>query len=113
MIVFIDEAGDPGFKLEKGSSHFFVMSLVIFDDFLEAEKASLAIKELRRKLKVNDRYEFKFNKTNNKFRHKFFRAILRFKFRTRVIVIDKTLIHSQSLRLNKEKFYNFHNNIHN
>ncbi|PIP87985.1 hypothetical protein COW80_02825 [Candidatus Beckwithbacteria bacterium CG22_combo_CG10-13_8_21_14_all_01_47_9] len=107
MIVFIDEAGDPGFKLEKGSSHFFVMSLVIFDDFLEAEKASLAIKELRRKLKVNDRYEFKFNKTNNKFRHKFFRAILRFKFRTRVIVIDKTLIHSQSLRLNKEKFYNY------
>ena len=39
-----------------------VIALVIFDDTLEAEKTSLAIKELRRKLYVHDLYEFKFNK---------------------------------------------------
>lgn len=46
MIVFIDDSGDPGFKLDKGSSAFSVITLVIFDDALEAEKVALAIKEL-------------------------------------------------------------------
>ncbi len=38
MLVFIDDSGDAGFKLGKGSSEFFVISAVIFDDNLEAEK---------------------------------------------------------------------------
>lgn len=41
MIVFIDESGDPGFKIESGSSEVFVLALVVFDDNLEAEKASV------------------------------------------------------------------------
>lgn len=36
MLVFIDDSGDPGFKIEKGSSSVFVIALVIFDDDLEA-----------------------------------------------------------------------------
>lgn len=32
MLVFIDDSGDPGFKLDKGSSRFFVICSVIFDD---------------------------------------------------------------------------------
>ena len=48
MLIFIDDSGDPGFKLDKGSSAFFVIALIIFDDELEAEKVALAIKELRR-----------------------------------------------------------------
>ena len=47
MLVFIDDSGDPGFKLAKGSSAIFVISCVIFDDELEAEKTSVAIKEVR------------------------------------------------------------------
>lgn len=70
MLVFIDDSGDPGFKLQKGSSPCFVIALIIFDDPLEAEKTSLAIKELRRKLKVSDLYEFKFNKMDKKFKTK-------------------------------------------
>ena len=89
MIVFIDDSGDPGFKTKKGSSPIFVIALVIFDDNLEAEKTSLAIKELRRKLKVSDRYEFKFNKTNRKFRKEFFEAVRSFSFRVRAIVVMK------------------------
>lgn len=60
MFVFIDDSGDPGFKTQQGSSAVFVISLVLFDDPLEAEKTSLAIKQLRRTLKVSDLYEFKF-----------------------------------------------------
>jgi len=106
MLVFIDDSGDPGFKLQKGSSPVFVISLVIFDDNLDAEKASLAIKELRRKLKVSDRYEFKFNKTNRKFRKLFFNAIGRFSFRVRAIVVRKKIIYSPRLQTHKENFYN-------
>ena len=36
MLVFIDESGDTGRKLEKGSSKFFVVALVIFEDHDEA-----------------------------------------------------------------------------
>jgi hypothetical protein len=30
MLVFIDESGDPGFKLDGGSSPVFVAAMVIF-----------------------------------------------------------------------------------
>ncbi len=53
MHVFIDDSGDPGFKLNKGSSSHFVIAMVIFDDELEIEKTAVAIKELKRKLKFS------------------------------------------------------------
>lgn len=59
MLVFTDDSGDPGFKLQKGSSPVFVIALVIFDDSLIAEEVSLVVKKLRRELKVPDRFEFK------------------------------------------------------
>lgn len=107
MLVFIDDSGDPGFKIEKGSSSIFVIVLIIFDDDLEAEKASLSIKELRRKLGVSDKYEFKFNKTNRKFRTAFFNTVGSYKYRVRAIVTDKNVIYSQRLRTKKENFYNY------
>lgn len=107
MLVFIDDSGDPGFKLQKGSSLCFVIALVIFDDPLDAEKASLSIKELRRKLKVSDLYEFKFNKMDKRFKTKFIENVRNFKFRVRAIVVRKEIIHSQRLRSYKENFYNY------
>ncbi len=107
MIVFIDESGDPGFKVAKGSSPFFVIALVIFTDSLEAEKTSLAIKELRRKLHVADFYEFKFNKTDKRFKNAFFETVRKFDFKIRAIVIDKEIIRSQRLKTDKESFYNY------
>lgn len=68
---------------------------------------SLSIKELRRKLKVSDYYEFKFNKTNRKFRTAFFSAVQSFKFNIRAIVVLKDSIHSTRLRSEKEDFYNY------
>ncbi|OGY22963.1 MAG: hypothetical protein A2172_03460 [Candidatus Woykebacteria bacterium RBG_13_40_15] len=107
MLVFIDDSGDPGFKIDKGSTKVFVIALVVFDDDLEAEKTSLAIKELRRKLKVSDFYEFKFNKTNKKFKDLFFETVKTYKFRIRAIVAGKQNIRSSHLRNNKENFYNY------
>ncbi|EKE15184.1 MAG: hypothetical protein ACD_12C00116G0004 [uncultured bacterium] len=107
MLVFIDDSGDPGFKLEKGSSKVFVIAMVIFKDNLEAERVSLAIKDLRRKLKMSDLSEFKFNKSSKKFRKFFIETVKTFDFKIRAIAVNKNDIYSQRLKTHKENFYNY------
>lgn len=107
MLIFIDDSGDPGFQVERGSSRVFIIALVIFRDELAAEKTSVAIKELRRELKVSDFYEFKFNKANKRFRSTFINIVKKFDFRIRAIVVKKQVIYSQRLKNYKEDFYNY------
>jgi hypothetical protein len=107
MLVFIDDSGDAGFKMDKGSTSNFVISLIIFDDNLEAEKVALAIKELRRKLDFPDDVEFKFNKSDKEVRIDFLRAINPYKFRVRSLVVDKSKVRSDELKNNKESFYSY------
>ncbi|OGE67110.1 hypothetical protein A3H85_00990 [Candidatus Daviesbacteria bacterium RIFCSPLOWO2_02_FULL_40_8] len=107
MLVFIDDSGDPGFKLDKGSSLIFVISCVIFDDELEAEKTAVAIKEFRRRIRFPDDVEFKFNKSSKKTREKFLEAINSFHFKVRSLVIQKDVIKSEELKGNKNSFYSY------
>ncbi|MCX6713503.1 MAG: DUF3800 domain-containing protein, partial [Candidatus Vogelbacteria bacterium] len=99
--------GDPGFKFEKGSSRYFVISLVIFDDDLEAEKTALEIKKLKRELGFPDDSEFKFSKSRNDVKKLFLETVSCFKFRIRCLTIDKKLIHSHELQTNKNSFYGY------
>jgi len=107
MLVFIDDSGDPGFKLDQGSSPFFIISCVIFTDELEAEKAAVAIKEYRRKIRFPDTVEFKFNKSSKKIREGFLRAVNTFSFKIRSLIIQKKLVRSEELRHNKNSFYSY------
>jgi len=107
MLVFLDDSGDPGFKIKKGSSPCFVIALVIFDDHLEAEACAVEIKKLRRELGLSDHFEFKFSKCCDRFRLAFLSRVARFKFRIRAIVMRKDLIYSQELRHSKESFYRY------
>lgn len=107
MLVFIDDSGDPGFKIDKGSSLVFVIACVVFDDELEAEKTAVAIKELRRDLKFPDSVEFKFSKSSKEIRARFLRVVNNYKFNIRCLVIEKGVIHSQKLRSNKNSFYSY------
>jgi len=107
MLVFIDDSGDPGFKLDRGSTSHFVIAMVIFDDELEAEKTAIAIKELKRELKFNDNVEFRFFKTSRGIRIKFLEKINKFNFRIRCLVVDKSIIKSQELKTNKNSFYSY------
>ena len=107
MLVFIDDSGDPGFKLDRGSSRAFVIACVIFDDELEAEKTAVAIKEFRRKMKFPDTMEFKFNKSSKKVRKGFLTEMARYKFRIRTIVMPKEKIYGQELKRSKESFYSY------
>ena len=107
MLIFIDDSGDPGFKINKGSSQVFIICCVIFSDDLEAEKTAVKIKELRRELKKSDYFEFKFNKCNKDYRVKFLKKIKDSDFRIRAIVMSKNTIHSAELRSSKTSFYNY------
>ena len=107
MLVFIDDSGDAGFKLNKGSTEFFVISAVIFDDNLEAEKTAVAIKELRRNLGFSDRVEFKFNKSRKDVRENFLQTVNKFDFRIRSLIANKKIIRSDELKNNKDSFYSY------
>src|SRR3989344_1051534 len=107
MLVFIDDSGDPSFKIDKGASKNFVICCIIFDDELEVERTAVAIKELRRKLKFSDRVEFKFNGSTFKTRNAFLEDVSKYKFRVRALVVDKTNIKSGQLKNDKQSFYSY------
>jgi len=58
MLVFVDEAGDTGSKLDKGSSRYFIVTLVLFEENEEAEAADTRINLLRRDLSLAADFEF-------------------------------------------------------
>ena len=107
QLVFIDDSGDPGFKLDRGSSSHFVIACVIFDDPLDAEETSLIIKKYRREIGWNDTREFKFNKTNKKYVRELLRRLADGRFRVRAICIDKSEVYSHELKNRQDSFYNY------
>jgi len=107
QIVFIDDSGDPGFKLDKGSSAYFVIACVIFDDPLDAEETALVIKKFRRTLGWADYREFKFNKTKKDIVSSLLNEVATNKFRIRAISMDKSKIRSHELKNRQDSFYNY------
>lgn len=105
MLAFIDESGDPGFKVPKGSSPVFVAAMAIFDDMEAAQATEAVIKQAREDLRVKP--EFKFSKCADPVRDGFFRAVDGCRFSVRAIVVKKALIYSPHLRGDKENFYKF------
>jgi hypothetical protein len=103
MLVFIDESGDAGFKLERGSTGVFVVALCAFTSSEAARETEAAIAGVAARLRIAG--EFKFNKTRHELRDAFFRAVLPTQFLVRAIVVEKRKIHSPYLRAEKEKFY--------
>jgi hypothetical protein len=105
MLVFIDESGDPGFKVAKGASPLFVAAMVLFDDLVEAARTQEVVRKLLGK--IHRRPEFKFNKCRNEVRDAFFEAANARNFVVRGVVVRKELIWSEHLRTNDESFYRF------
>ena len=50
MLVFIDESGDSGLKVEAGSSRFFTVALVVFEDYEEANACDKRIELLAKEI---------------------------------------------------------------
>lgn len=105
MLVLIDESGCPGFKLTKGSTPYFAIGMVIFKDFIQAEKTSKTIATLRQTLRVNP--EFKFSKTSAIVKDKFFDEVCQHEFEVMALVVNKSTIYSPELRNDADSFYNY------
>jgi hypothetical protein len=105
MLVFIDESGDPGFKVERGSSPIFTAALVAFRNRADAKPTQNAIEHLAARLRIQP--EFKFSKSRPEVRDAFFRAVGPCQFCVRAIVVQKEKIYSAHLRSDKEAFYRF------
>jgi hypothetical protein len=95
--IFMDESGDAGFKFGKGSGDFFVIAAIIFDDDLEMEKTSVAIKSFKRKLGFEDYREFKFNKLSREVRLKLLKEVNKFRFGINYLAIDKRTMKVEEL----------------
>jgi len=89
MLVFIDESGDSGLKIEKGSSRYFTVGLVVFEDKQEAVACDQRITLLKRELGWEGKAEFHFKRNSNKIRLAFLRAVAPYGFFYYGIVINK------------------------
>lgn len=108
MLVFVDEAGDTGRRINQGSSKFFVISLVLFEDHEEALACDQRISLLRRELKLPERFEFHFAHNSKRIRLKFLEAIRPYQFVYFCIVIDKNSKKLQGPEFDsKEAFYKY------
>ncbi|MGB9898912.1 DUF3800 domain-containing protein [Thermanaerothrix sp.] len=52
MLAFIDESGDTGLKVDKGSSYFFVVAMVVFENHEEALNCDNKIEKLKMDLNL-------------------------------------------------------------
>lgn len=107
MKIFIDESGDPGFKIEEGSSRFFIVALIIFDDNREVDKARTAISNLKREWKKGEYFEFKFSKMSRKERQQFLRIAVQAKFKIRAVIFDKVRMNTLQLEHFKKNYYQY------
>lgn len=80
MLAFIDEAGDTGLKTDQGSSRYFVVALVIFEDHDEALACDQRIGLLRQELRKPGQFEFHFGHNSHVVRKRFLEAVAPYNF---------------------------------
>ena len=90
MLVFIDESGDTGRKLDSGSSRYFIISLALFEEHDDAVNCDQRISLLRKELGIPDNYEFHFAENSHRIRLAFLNAIQPYKFMYFSVAIDKS-----------------------
>jgi hypothetical protein len=105
MLVFIDESGDPGFKVDRGSSPVFAAAMVVFPDRAAALHTDRVIAQALDELRAYP--EFKFNRCSDERRDAFFDRVLQCNFCVRAIVVQKDVIYSDRLKGEKEEFYRY------
>ncbi len=89
MLVFVDESGDAGLKIESGSSPFFVVTTLVFLDHEAAQRCDEEITKLRARLNCSAKKEFHFNKDSDRIKDAFFEAIELFDFWYSAVVLNK------------------------
>src|SRR5687768_15153713 len=106
MLVFVDESGDTGLKLAKGSSACFVVTAVIFADREAALQCNEAINGLRQKHGLEAPREFKFNKCSRETREDFLRVVCAYPFQYHSVVLNKAKLSGVGFR-HKDSHYKY------
>lgn len=106
MLVFVDESGDPGLKLDGGSTAYFIVTIVVFEDHDEAQAADQRITLLRRELDLSEKFEFHFSKCHQELRERFLAAVVPYDFLYLGIVINKALLYGPGFQY-RESFYKY------
>lgn len=106
MLVFVDESGDSGMRSKQGSSAYFVISAVIFEENEAAEECDAEIEALRKVLFKGANREFHFNKLCDQFREDFFNAVARHDFFHISFALNKARLYGPGF-LYKDSFYKY------
>ena len=105
QLVFIDDSGDPGFKV--GSSAYLVMACAVFMSDDTAEQVSGAIRQLRKDRNLNERYEFKFHTTKKSLIEELLTIVSEYDFKVSAIYIDKSKTKDFFYLVDRPKLYNW------
>jgi len=89
MLAFVDESGCTGLKIQSGSSRYFVVAVVIFEELDVAHALDKRIDELHQEMGHGPKGEFRFYNTNRERRKMFLKAVARYNFQYLAIVINK------------------------
>ncbi len=103
MFVYLDESGDTGFKFDRGSSRYFVVTLLLVDDPIPLHAA---VDELRLALRYPPSVEFRFAKSSIAVREQFLRTIALLQFQVRALIVNKEQLTRPQMR-SKETLYNY------
>ncbi len=106
MLVFVDESGDCGMKIESGSSAYFIVTAILFEDNEDAHACDQKIAACRAKLKVRESFEFKFYSCNNLFRSSFFESVAGCNFFYHAVILDKAKLYGPGFQ-DKDSFYKY------
>jgi hypothetical protein len=106
VLVFFDEAGDPGMAGKLGQSPIFLVAVVLFEDHDAAEKADARIGLIRQELFLTPNHEFKFHNSRPNVRRHFLEQTLAYNWFYLVVAINKKKLYSPTFQ-SPEMFYNY------
>jgi hypothetical protein len=106
MLVFLDESGDSGMKGKPGSSAFFIVTAVLFEDHDEADRCEKTIKAFRQHKHLHEKFEFHFNSCRDELRCDFLTAISECSFFYHSVVLNKAKMWGKGFQ-DKNSFYKY------
>lgn len=89
-----------------GSSDFFVITIVIFEENDDAANCEAKIAEVRSKLKLHESFEFHFNSCSDRIRQEFLKGVSQCGFFYHSFVLNKKKLWGQGFQ-NKDSFYKY------
>ncbi len=94
--AFGDEAGDPGFAFDRGSTRYFAVLLLLLND---PESLRDQVDHLRQWLGLPAHVEFKFSRTSDPNRRSFLAVLEPYSFVGRALVVDKSRLSAEWRRM--------------